>query len=136
MSDSIFSQIIAGYIPGHIIYEDDNTVAFLDINPVNPGHTLVVPKKESATFADADPKDLNAMINTAQKIAKALLKLEDVVGVNIMCNNGKAAGQAVFHTHFHVIPRYENDGYDIWHGKPYHSGEAEKIREQIMEKLK
>lgn len=135
MSDTIFTKIINRQIPADIIYEDDSVIAFLDIKPRNPGHTLVIPKNPSATFVETPVNDLANCISICQKIAKSLLKIDGVKGININCNNGEAAGQVIFHTHFHVIPRYENDGHKLWDGNDYKENEAGLIAKQIQNNL-
>ena len=129
---TIFSQIIAGEIPCHKIYEDDHVFAFLDINPVQPGHTLVIPKNPSTDGISCPPEDLARVIIVAQKIAAALMEATQCDGVNFLMNNGEAAGQKVFHTHLHIIPRMHNDGVyqEPLHGE-YESGEAEGLAASI-----
>ncbi|MEK7606395.1 MAG: HIT family protein [Patescibacteria group bacterium] len=133
MNDCIFCKIIAGEVPADKVYEDDTTIAFIDVHPINPGHTLVVPKKHYENILDT-PKDvLAAMIQTAQKVAKATMAAVDAPAVNIGMNNGAEAGQVVFHSHFHVIPRFANDGYKSWERKEgslltYDKASVEKIR--------
>lgn len=132
MHDCIFCKIIAGEIPAEKIYEDEHTYSFLDINPNNFGHTLVLPKKHYENVFDLPTDTLQHMQATAQKIAKAL-KQFGADGVNIISNNDKAAGQLVFHAHTHVIPRHIDDGYKHWSQKKYESDEqlketGEKIR--------
>ena len=136
MEETIFDKIIRREIPANIVYEDDETIAFLDINPVNPGHTLVVPKRFARNILDADEAVLTAVMRTAQKIARAQKDALSAEGVNIIINNEPTAGQVVFRLHAHVIPRYEHDGYRHWHGHPYASSDeaattAEKIRAKL-----
>jgi histidine triad (HIT) family protein len=119
MNTELFKKIIAGEIPCEKVYEDEHVFAFLDINPVNPGHTLVIPKKWSNGFLDADQDTLCTLMPVIQKVALAIKIATGADGINIMQNEGEAAGQKVFHLHFHVIPRFANDGYEHWHGKPY-----------------
>jgi len=135
MNDCIFCKIIAGEIPSEKIYEDEHTYAFLDINPNNFGHTLVLPKEHYENVFDLPTDLLQHMQATAQKVAKAL-KQFGAEGVNIISNNDKAAGQLVFHAHMHVIPRYTDDGYKHWSQKKYENDEhmqetGEKIRAQL-----
>nr|MBP9851547.1 HIT family protein [Candidatus Paceibacterota bacterium] len=108
--DCIFCKIIRGEIPSDKVYEDENVFVFLDINPVNKGHTLIIPKKHSTNVYDIEAEDLSNVIKTAQKIAITLKQVLNMDGVNIHMNNEKSGGQAVFHTHIHVIPRYADDG--------------------------
>ena len=108
-SDCLFCRIVAGEVPAHRVYDDDRTVAFMDINPTNRGHVLVVPRTHSADLHDIDPGDLAACMNTAKHIAgwqRSRLKAD---GVNVLQSTGRAASQVVFHFHVHVIPRYEDD---------------------------
>ena len=116
MEDTIFMKIIRREIPAEIVYEDIDTLAFLDVKPVNIGHTLVVPKKFVRNLLDVDEASLSAVMRTVQKIAQAL-RDTGAEGVNIGINNESAAGQLVFHFHVHVIPRFANDGLEHWHGK-------------------
>lgn len=118
MSDCIFCKIVAGEIPAEKVYEDEHTYAFLDINPNNFGHTLVLPKEHFENVFDTPEETLRHMHASAQKIARALRKI-DAGGVNIISNNGTAAGQIIFHAHIHVIPRYKDDGFKHWAQKKY-----------------
>ena len=135
MEDCIFCKIVKGEIPCAKIYEDEKTFVFLDINPVNIGHALVISKKHFINIYDT-PEDITAgMAKTAKKISRALQSI-GAGGVNIIMNNEKAAGQLVFHTHIHVIPRFEGDGFIHWHGKrPYKDGEMNEVAKKIISKL-
>ena len=136
MKDCLFCKIIAGEIPSYKIYEDENTFAFLDINPTNIGHTLVVPKKHSKNIFDIEKNDLNNVYQTSKKIATAIKKSLGADGINIISNNELAAGQLVFHTHIHIIPRFDNDGFKHWKGKRgYKNGEADDTVNKIKEKI-
>ncbi len=109
MSECIFCKIIRGEIKSYKIYEDDKTVAFLDINPLNPGHTLVVPRKHVENILDADPETIASVFATVQKVAKILIEKLGAKGVNIIHNAGREANQEIMHFHVHVIPRYSKD---------------------------
>ncbi|MGO3467999.1 MAG: HIT family protein [Weissella hellenica] len=113
MSD-IFDKIIDGSIPSYKVYEDDNVLAFLDLTQATPGHTLVVPKKHVADIFEYDDELAAQVLGVLPKIAQAI-KASDkhIVGLNIINNNGEYAGQSVFHSHFHLLPRYEDDGFYI-----------------------
>ncbi len=115
-SDCLFCKIIAREIPAEIVYEDDGTLAFLDIHPINPGHTLIIPKRHSDSFAVTPPEDVAAVMRAAQTLSPAILKAVGADAFNFTANNGRAAGQLVFHTHFHFMPRFAADGYKMWHG--------------------
>jgi histidine triad (HIT) family protein len=105
--DNIFAKIISGKIPCHKVYEDGETIAFMDIMPQGEGHTLVVPKGPARNLFDASAPTLTAAIGTTQVIARAVMKAFAADGVTVMQFNEPAAGQSVFHLHFHVIPRFE-----------------------------
>ena len=110
MSDCVFCKIRDGQIPSITIYEDDRTLAFMDINPLNPGHCLVIPRAHAATLFEAEPTDLQAAITAAQKVARALREALGPDGLNMLQANGAAAFQSVPHFHLHLIPRWNNDG--------------------------
>lgn len=114
MNDCIFCKIIRGEIPSRKIYEDENTYAFLDVNPSTKGHTLVIPKKHYENTLETPEDELNNIIQTTKKIAILLKQKLHADGINIMNANGKEAHQSVFHIHFHVVPRYKDDGLNMW----------------------
>jgi len=132
MDNCIFCEIIKGEIPSYKVAETAEAYAFLDIGPLSPGHTLVLPKKHIANVFEADPKDLYPVLELVQKLAAKMKESLPCDGVNILINNGEAAGQSVMHCHWHIIPRYEGDGF-----KFPKSGELspEKAAE-ILEKLR
>lgn len=107
MNDCIFCKIIAGEIPSFKIYEDDNLLAYLDINPFAKGHTLVIPKAHSANLLETGDDCLAVVMAGVRKVAAHLKAALPCDGFNIMQNNGAAAGQTVNHLHFHIIPRYQ-----------------------------
>jgi len=102
---NIFAKILRGDIPCVKIYEDDKTLAFLDVMPQAEGHTLVLPKEAAENIFDLSPESAAAMITTVQKVAKAVKAATGASGLMLMQLNGKAAGQSVFHIHMHIIPR-------------------------------
>ena len=104
--NNIFARIVRGEIPCHKVYEDADTLAFMDIMPQAEGHTLVVPKAAGADVFTTPPEAVAAAIRTAQKVAQAVNKVFAPPGIMIAQLNGPAAGQSVFHLHFHIIPRY------------------------------
>ena len=108
-SDCLFCKIVAGEIPAQIVAEDERTVAFMDIAPATRGHTLVIPKRHATDLLEIDSEDLQAVIVTAQGIAKRVMDRLGADGVNLLNSNRPAAWQTVFHFHVHVIPRYEDD---------------------------
>ncbi len=104
-SNNVFAKILRGEMPCHKVYEDEKTLAFLDIMPRAPGHTLVIPKSPARNILDVDADDLGHVIKIVQKIAKAAISVFKADGVTIQQFNEPAGGQVVFHLHFHVIPR-------------------------------
>ena len=110
MDDCIFCKIIKGEIPCIKLYEDEKTIAFLDIYPIAKGHSLIIPKNHSATLYDISIEDAEAVGATVSKVTKAVKKVLNCDGVNVYQGNEKAAMQEIFHVHFHVIPRFEDDG--------------------------
>ncbi len=106
---NVFAKILRGEIPAHVIYEDEATLAFMDVMPAVDGHALVIPKASARTILDIAPADLAAVIATVQKIAVAATRAFAADGVTIQQFNEKAGGQEVFHLHFHVMPRQMAD---------------------------
>ncbi len=106
-NDNIFAKILRDELPCHRVYEDDKTLAFLDIMPRSDGHTLVIPKQPSRNFLDLDPQEFAPLLTTTQIIARAALQAFAADGVVLQQFNEAAAGQEVFHLHFHVLPRVE-----------------------------
>ncbi len=131
MEETIFAKIIKREIPAEIIYEDAETLAFLDIAPVAEGHTLVIPKNPARNVFDIEPESFAAMAKTAKKVAIALKTALGADGVSIAMNNEPASGQVVFHAHFHIIPRFDNDKLVQWPQRPYPTGEASVVAEKI-----
>ncbi len=135
MSDCIFCKIIKGEISSTKIYEDEKVLAFLDINPINPGHTLIIPKVHSQDLLEVTEDDLISIIKVVNKVVPAVLKGVEAKGFNLGVNNGAVAGQAVNHLHFHIMPRFENDCHKLWSGKPYKEGEIDEVAEKIKNNL-
>ena len=135
MENCSFCKIIKKEIPSIKVYEDKETLAFLDINPINYGHILVVPKIHSENLLGMKEKDMNAVIKTAQKTANAIMKGLKADGFNIGMNNYHAAGQVVMHSHLHVIPRFKNDGLRHWPGKKYPENSDKETAEKLRKIL-
>jgi histidine triad (HIT) family protein len=106
-NNNIFAKILRGELPAQIVYEDEHTLAFLDIMPRAPGHTLIIPKKPARNLLDVDPESLSHVIKTAKKIAIAGKKAFNADGVTMQQFNETAGGQVVFHLHVHIIPRHK-----------------------------
>ncbi|HFG2165226.1 HIT family protein [Staphylococcus aureus] len=109
MSETIFGKILTGEIPSFKVYEDDYVYAFLDISQVTKGHTLLIPKKASANIFETDEETMKHIGAALPKVANAIKRAFNPDGLNIIQNNGEFADQSVFHIHYHLIPRYEND---------------------------
>ncbi|MDE4139946.1 MULTISPECIES: HIT family protein [Rhodobacterales] len=124
-SDNIFAKLLRGEIPSARVYEDDDTLAFMDIMPRADGHLLVIPKTPCRNVLDASPEQLAAVMRTVQKMGHAVLKAFDADGVTIQQFNEAAGGQEVFHLHFHVLPRKEGDKLR----PPGKMGDMEQIQE-------
>jgi histidine triad (HIT) family protein len=117
--DCVFCKIVAGTIPCFKLYEDDATLAFLDINPAQPGHALVITKDHAPTLIDADDDDLARVLPVARKIAAAVMKILHPDGLNLVQANGTGAAQSVPHLHIHVLPRAAGDELKLnWTPQP------------------
>jgi histidine triad (HIT) family protein len=133
--DCIFCKIIRGELPSYKVYEDEKTMAFLDIHPVNAGHTLVVPKKHSNNIFDIAPEDWAAITETTRTLSITIEKALNADGVNIAMNNREHAGQVVDHPHLHIIPRFKGDGLKLMPQRKYAEGEAEPVAAKIRNAL-
>ena len=109
MDDCIFCKIAKGEIPSTKVWEDENFIAFADANPVEEGHTLVIPKKHFDSLLDLDEETSGKFLNAVGETAKILVEKHKADGFNLLLNNGKAAGQVMGHVHFHLLPRKEGD---------------------------
>jgi histidine triad (HIT) family protein len=137
MAETIFQKIIAGDIPCHRVYEDERVLAFLDIAPLSEGHTLVIPKEPAETLDRLSEESAAAIGRVLPRICRAVVAATGAQAYNVLQNNGAAAHQAVFHVHFHVIPRQE-DGSGLGIGwKPGRLDEAEgrALAQRIAERL-
>ena len=135
-TDCVFCKIRDGELPSMRVYEDDHTLAIMDINPLNAGHCLVITKAHAPTLWDAKPEDLQAAIATAQKVAVALKTAVKPDGLNMLQANGAAAFQSVPHFHLHLIPRWANDGKGFdWTLVPGDRAQIQAIGERLREAL-
>jgi histidine triad (HIT) family protein len=136
MIDCLFCKIIAGKIPAERVYEDTECFAFLDINPVHIGHTLLVPKAHYANLYETPDTVLASLAPVIKKLAIAAKKAVHADGINIEMNNDSAAGQLIFHAHLHVIPRFLDDEAHYWkHKGKYHDREMMSIGEAMRKNL-
>lgn len=132
--DCIFCKILKGDIPSYKVYEDDSFIGILDINPSAKGHVIIIPKNHAANIFELPEKDAKEIFVVAKKIAEAIKKAYQPDGINILQNNGEAAGQTVFHLHVHVIPRYKDDTIKIeW--EPKEMKDLEKVLEEIKKEM-
>ena len=133
--DCIFCKIIAGDIPSYKVYEDEHVLAFFDIFPISPGHTIVAPKSHEADVEALSDEEFSAMALAVKKIGKAMMDGLGVKGYSVFLDNKSAANQHVPHAHFHVVPRAEGDGLERWPQSGYGEGEAEHCLKQVTEHL-
>jgi histidine triad (HIT) family protein len=132
MKDCIFCQVVRGEIPSSRVFENEMILAFLDINPVSKGHTLVIPKAHYASFSAIPPDLLTEMGKALQEIGHAAKTHLGSDGFNILLNNGRAAGQLIDHVHFHLVPRSIGDRVMGWPKvRPYAAGEMETVRSKL-----
>lgn len=132
----IFCKIAAGQIPCQKIYEDEHILSFMDINPVSKGHTLVIPKAHYELAHQCPPEIMASLAKQFPKIAGAVYEASGAEGYNLLCNNGTAAGQEVQHLHFHIIPRFSDDGvFGKWPAGSYKQGEMEKCAAKIKDNI-
>lgn len=134
--ECIFCKIVAGEIPCTKIYEDEVSLAFMDIGPISDGHTLVIPKQHFDRLHDCPPELLGQVSHCLGRIARAVVAATDADGYNVLCNNGRAAGQLVEHMHFHIIPRKTGDGvFNRWPSFKYPEGKIEPLAKSIRKNL-
>ncbi len=127
----IFCKIAKGKMPCYKVYEDKKFIAFLDINPVVKGHTLVIPKKHYENIFDCKDKVLEKMIKVIQKIAINYKEKLGCTGVNILNASGQSAEQSVYHIHFHIVPRFDEDGYKTWPNTGYQKEDLESLTNKL-----
>ena len=135
-ANCIFCKIAGGEIPSTTVYEDEQFRVFLDLSPATKGHALIVPKQHYANIFEIDEAVLRDLIALAKKVATGMKEALNCDGINIIQNNGPAAGQSVFHFHLHVIPRYEGDGQKmLWTPHESDPAEQKKLAEIISKAL-
>ncbi len=131
--DCIFCKIVSKRAGAVIVFEDEHSLAFLDIHPLNPGHTLVVPKKHYSSMVEMPPEEVGRVFVSVAKVMKGVMKASKADGINIGQSNGRAASQEVFHMHVHVIPRYI---HELPEGFPERKTASTVELEQISRKIK
>jgi histidine triad (HIT) family protein len=134
MAETIFSKIIRGEVPCHKVYEDDLVFALLDIHPIAPGHTLVIPKEPARTFDELSEASAAALGRALPKLCRAVKQATGVNAYNLLQNNGSEAHQAVFHVHIHIIPKPSSEqGLAVgWPSAPLAATDAEQMRQAIV----
>jgi histidine triad (HIT) family protein len=135
MPDCIFCRIVEGQLPAARVLETPEVLAFLDIAPVNYGHTLIIPKRHYQNFLDLPDELWKEMGQVSRRVAQALRTTLQAQGFNLGMNNFEAAGQVVFHAHLHLIPRYHNDGLQLFPQESYRPGDMEKTAAQLRQAL-
>lgn len=134
--DCIFCKMVAGQIPVPRIYEDEVVLSFLDIGPISDGHTLVIPKLHFEKLHECPAELLGQVFTRIGKITGAVATAMNSDGYNLLCNNGKAAGQLIKHLHFHIVPRNVGDGiFNRWPSFEYEEGKIEEVAEAIRKNL-
>ena len=139
MADTIFSKIIRAEIPCHKVYEDDKVFAFLDIGPLSEGHTLVIPKEPAATLDGLSDDSAAALGRVLPRLCRAVMQATGASAYNVLQNNGAEAHQAVFHVHFHIIPKFEvsGDGLGIvWQPKKLDAAEGKELAAKISQAMR
>lgn len=136
MVDCVFCKIVNCEIPAENVYEDERVLAFMDIHPINPGHVLVISKAHYASLLVTPHELASYMLGIVQKVGGALIKGLQADGFNVGVNNGAAAGQVIGHTHYHVIPRFANDGLKHWPGKEYQEGQMQSVAVRVKKEMK
>lgn len=136
MSDCIFCRIVKGDIPATKVYEDADVLAFLDIQPVNLGHTLIIPKAHYENCQATPDEAMAALMRVARRVADAALGATGAKGFNIGINCGRVAGQVIMHTHVHVMPRFEDDGLKLWGKRAISNEDMERAAAAMAAKLK
>ena len=133
--DCLFCKIINKEIPSKVIYEDDNYLSFLDINPNTKGHILVIPKKHVKNFTELTEEQATELIKIVKKIAPKLVSILGVEDYNLALNNGSVAGQIIDHVHWHIIPRYKDDGLKHWGSNQEEIDRLEETFNKLKDKI-
>lgn len=134
--DCVFCSIVDGDERAYRVYEDEQTLAFLDVNAIADGHTLVIPRRHHPHLTDMDDEETAAMFTTVRRVASAIESAIDPDGINVFQSNGRAAGQDVFHVHAHVVPRYADDGFGFAPSRyALEPDEGERIAGRLREEL-
>ncbi|MFW5853459.1 MAG: HIT family protein [Patescibacteria group bacterium] len=134
-ADCLFCKIISQEVPAEIVWSNDNWLAFLDIHPINPGHTLLVPKSHFKNFFTLPENLLSEIGPLASNLGQTITKAVKADGFNLGINNDPAAGQIIFHTHIHLMPRFDNDNHKHWSGQEQTPEELQQTAKLIKQHL-
>ena len=136
MDDCTFCRIVSKQVPSEILYENEHAVSILDINPIHYGHSLIIPKRHCRDFLELPQETFSSILEAANVVSHALVKGLKLEGFNLFSNNGKIAGQSVFHFHLHITPRYEDDDIRfVLKLKKYSNGEMEQYARLIKQNI-
>ncbi len=135
MEDCIFCKIVRGDIPALKVHEDGEVFAFLDIQPANPGHALVVTKDHFPTLAETPDAKLGPLFAAVKRVGSAAAKAVGASGFNVIVNNGAVAGQVISHVHVHAIPRFDDDGHRHWSKKSVSQERMKEVAEKLSQLL-
>jgi len=136
LADCIFCKIVAGEIPSARVYETDQVLAILDINPVTPGHTLLLAREHVPSLLEATGEVCSALAEALPQVARGVVHATGAEGLNVLLNSGRTAGQLIPHLHLHLIPRRTGDGLHLeWRPRPYREGEMETYRQRISQAI-
>jgi histidine triad (HIT) family protein len=135
MEDCIFCKVVSGQAPADRVYEDEKVIAFLDLRPTSRGHALVIHKTHTTDLLNTPDDLLEEMMPKVKKIAAGIIKTTGASGFNLSVNNGFAAGQVVFHFHFHIVPRYENDGLKLFPQKDSEFAGRKNLADEIKKNI-
>lgn len=138
-ADCVFCAVIAGRLPASFVYRDDRAVAFLDVYPVHPGHTLVVPRTHVVDLLDCPGDVASHLFDVSRRLAPAVVQAAAAAGFNVWTANGRAAGQQIFHLHVHILPRFEDDAFGLRFPQSYPQeatrADLDAMAEQIRRRL-
>ncbi|MEM6455050.1 MAG: HIT family protein [Acidobacteriota bacterium] len=136
MPDTLFAKILDGVLPCHKVWENDHVLAFLDINPLSPGHTLVIPKERKAHLHELSDDAAAALGRALPRLCRAVMAASGAPDYNVLQNNGGAAHQAVFHVHFHIIPKTADGGLGVgWPARQLADDDAQRLLGAMHEAL-
>ncbi len=137
MRDCIFCEILEGRVEGSIVYKDEKVTALMDIQPVNPGHVLVIPNTHASDLSGLDEEVGTHLFRIGMRLDRALRRSKvNCEGVNFLLADGEAAGQEVFHVHLHVFPRFKEDGFGLRFGPNYHVKPSRETLNKVAEQIK